>query len=112
MKTEVETTIRTVALAAGILPDRVEAGIAQMKDEPGTGPEPVLFLNELAKHPEIRMHPTMLWKLGVKSVSFSFGGRPRYRLQDVLIYLRSPECAAMREKLRQRRREREGGLPR
>lgn len=61
-------------------------------------------LKELGADPEVRLHPTFLWKLGIKSVSENFGGRPRYRLPRVLEYLKSPECAAVREELRRKRR--------
>lgn len=104
MKLEIETTIRTLAIADGIPIERVDAGLAAMKGSKGSESE-WLFLNELARHPQIRMHPTMLWRLGVKSVSESFGGRPRYQLSRVIEYLRSPEAAAIREELRRKRRE-------
>jgi len=109
MKMEIETTIRTLAISDGIPIERVDAGLAAMKGVEGSASE-WLFLNELARHPQIRMHPTMLWRLGVKSVSESFGGRPRYQLVRVVEYLRSPEAAAVREELRRKRRMLKGGI--
>lgn len=52
-------------------------------------------------------HYTSLARLQVQRVAISYGGRLRYRLSDVRTWLQSPECAAIREQLRQKRRERE-----
>ena len=53
-------------------------------------------------------HYTSLARLQVQKVGVSFGGRLKYRLEDVRRWLQSPECAAIREKLRLNRRQREG----
>ena len=50
-------------------------------------------------------HYTSLARLQVQRVGISFGGRRRYRLHDVRAWLQSPECAAIREELRRKRRE-------
>ena len=82
MQPELETAIRAIAISAGIPADKVDAGIAVMTGECKTDSDPPLFLHELARHPEIRMHATALWRLGVKSVSENLGGRPRYRFSE------------------------------
>jgi len=94
-------------------PERQQLGLraweaALRGDEVDAAPEGLHSLKEMGAHPEVRLHPTFLWRLGVKTVAESFGGRPRYRLSSVLAYLRSPACAAVREELRRERREREG----
>lgn len=90
-------------------PDRQQAGLrawaaALIGDVSQAASEGLLSLKELGAHPEVRLHPTFLWKLEIKSVSESFGGRPRYRLSPALAYLKSAECAAVREELRRKRR--------
>ena len=48
-------------------------------------------------------HYGSLSRLQVQKVGVSYGGRLSYRLSDVIRYLRSPECAAIREELRRQR---------
>ena len=62
-------------------------------------------LKEIAQR--LGKHPATLWRLGVPDncgESYS-GGRKVYLLQEVLVYLRSPACAARREELREARRK-------
>jgi hypothetical protein len=77
------------------------------RGDDGKAAEGLLLLKELGQHPEVRLHHTMLWKLGINAVSEDFGGRPRYRLSRALEYLRGPACAARREELRAKRKARE-----
>ena len=65
--------------------------------------EPLQNLTQISKI--VGHSPSHLWRLGVQAVDEGFGGRPRYRLSRVLDYLRSPECAARREELREARRK-------
>ena len=65
--------------------------------------EPLQNLTQISKL--VGHSPSHLWRLGVQAVDEGFGGRPRYRLSRVLEYLRSPECAARREELREARRK-------
>jgi hypothetical protein len=94
---------------AGLGEDSPELGrvAAIWRGDDGKAAEGLLLLKELGQHPEVRLHHTMLWKLGIKQVAEDFGGRPRYRLSRALEYLRGPQCAARREELRRKRQERE-----
>lgn len=84
---------------------RVDAILSGMQADAS---EELFTLRELGVHPKIRLDPTFLWKLGIKSVSESFvGGRPRYRLSAALAYLKSSECERRRNELREARRKRE-----
>jgi hypothetical protein len=70
--------------------------------------EPLLSLKELAAALGFK-HYTSIARLKVQTVGESLGGgRLRYRRSVAEAYLRSPECLAVREELRQARREQEG----
>ncbi len=70
-------------------------------------PEPRLSLNAISRL--LGKHPTQLWRLGVVDhCGESFGGgRKVYRIEEVLVYLRSPGCAQRREEIRAKRRAKE-----
>jgi len=95
-------------------PDRQQAGLrawaAALRGDAAIPQkyEPLLTLKGLSQHPEIALHPTMLWKLEIKAVAESLGGRPRYRVSRAIEYLKSPACAAVRAELRRKRRAQEG----
>lgn len=113
MKMDAITFESVARLHLAAEPQRQQLGLraweaALRGDTVNDAPEGLHSLKELGAHPEVRLHPTFLWRLGVKSVAESFGGRPRYRLSRVLNYLRSRECATIREEIRRKRREREG----
>jgi hypothetical protein len=77
-------------------------------EEPEPEEEALLSLKELADALGFK-HYTALHKLKIQRVGESWGGgRLRYRRSRAEAYLRSPECLAVREELRRRRREREG----
>jgi len=85
--------------------DAVEA--IRRGEEPEREEEPLLSLKELAKDLGFK-HYTALHKLKIQRVGESWGGgRLRYRRSRAVAYLRSPECMAVREKIRMKRRERE-----
>jgi len=109
MKPEIETTIRTLALADGIPAEHVEAGIAVMKKGAEQETQERLYtLKEVT--PLIGLHHYgSLSRLKIQRVGISFGGRLSYQLSDVRRYLLSPECAAIREELRRKRRMWKGG---
>jgi len=50
-------------------------------------------------------HYTSLARLEVQRVGISYGGRLRYRLEDVRRWLQSDECKAIRAERRRARRE-------
>jgi len=111
MKAEIETTIRTIAIAGGIPTDRVEAGIAAMKrGAEQEVHEPLFSLKEITPLVGLR-HYGSLSRLEIQRVGISFGGRLKYKLTDVRRYLLSPECIAIRAELRRKRREMKGGAP-
>lgn len=109
MKPEIETTIRTIAQSDGIPEERIDAGIAAMKM--GTEQEvqePLFSLKKIT--PLVGLgHYGSLSRLKVQRVGISYGGRLSYRLSDVVRYLRSSECTAIREELRRKRRMWKGG---
>lgn len=105
MKPEIEIAIRTIALADGIPAERVEAGIAAMKM--GTGyetQEPLYSLKKITPLVGFN-HYTSLSRLQIQRVGISYGGRLVYKMSDVVNYLRSPECAAIRAELKKKRKE-------
>lgn len=70
--------------------------------------EPLLSLKELANALGFK-HYTALSKLQIQRIGVSWGGgRLRYRRSRAEAYLKSPECMAVREELRRKRREQEG----
>lgn len=109
MKSEIETTIRTLALADGIPTERVEAGLATMKMGTEQETQELLYtLKEIT--PLVGLHHyASLSRLQVQRVGISYGGRLSYRLSDVRRYLQSAECATIRAELRRNRREMKGG---
>jgi hypothetical protein len=52
-------------------------------------------------------HYTSLARLKVQRVGISYGGRLRYRLEDVRRWLQSGECKAIREERRRARKARD-----
>ncbi|MBU0714157.1 MAG: hypothetical protein KJ964_02225 [Verrucomicrobia bacterium] len=105
MKPEIEIAIRTIALADGVPAERVEAGIAAMKMGAGyETQEPLYSLKKITPLVGYN-HCSFLHKLQIQRVGISYGGRLSYRLSDVVNYLRSPECAAIRAELKKKRRE-------
>ena len=105
MKPEIEIAIRTIALADGILAEHVEAGIAAMKMGAGyETQEPLYSLKKITPLVGYN-HYTSLSKLQIQRVGISYGGRLSYRLSDVVRYLRSPECTAIRAELKKKRQE-------
>ena len=68
--------------------------------------EPLLSLKEVAAVLGYR-HYSSLHRLRIQGVGESLGGRLRYRRSRVEAFLKSPECAAIREELREKRRKAE-----
>lgn len=74
----------------------------------GPDDEPLLSLKALAEALGFQSY-TALHKLGIQRVGESWGGgRKRYRRSVAEAYLRSPECMAVRDRIRRKRRERQG----
>ena len=102
-----EDCLKTHTLAP---PDRQREGLeawhaALTGGTPKHNEELRVSLKEIARR--LGKHPATLWRLGVPDncgESYS-GGRKVYLLQEVLVYLRSPACAARREELRGARRK-------
>ena len=91
------------------LPDNAPelARIAALRNGRNEGDEPLLSLRELAAALGFKSY-TSLHRLGVQRVGVNYaGGRLRYRKSAVEAYLRGPEAAAIRERLRAERREAE-----
>jgi hypothetical protein len=65
--------------------------------------EPLLTLREVGQ--AVRLGYSQLFRLGVPDAvaDRSFGGRPRYRLNEVEAFLRSPACQARRAAIRAER---------
>ena len=62
---------------------------------------PLRSLKETAKM--LGHHYTTLTRLGVQACGTSFGGRLRYDINTVRLYLMGPDCAARRKELKQKR---------
>ena len=98
-----------ITLLAG-LPDtdpRIEAVRRALLGDQTPAREPLLTLGEIGK--AVRLKYTQLFRLGVpeNAADRTYGGRPRYRLSEVEAYLRSPECQAVRERIRRERKQQE-----
>jgi len=98
-----------ITLLAG-LPDtdpRIEAVRRALLGDTSPAREPLLTLAEVGR--AVRLGFSQLFRLEVPAhaADRTFGGRPRYRLSEVEAYLRSPECQAVRERIRRERKQRE-----
>jgi hypothetical protein len=83
--------------------DSIRRGTEQTKPED----ERLYGLHELPPFFGLK-HYTSLARLQVQKVGISYGGRLRYRIDDVRRWLQSPECSLIREELRRKRRAQEG----
>ena len=82
--------------------EALEAGVRVLDGEKNETDEHFYTLKEVT--PLVGLHHYgSLSRLQVQKVGVSYGGRLSYRLSDVIRYLRSPECAAIREELRRQR---------
>jgi len=90
--------------------DRRAAAHAALTGNPQAAPaeEPTYSLHELPPFVGLA-HYTSLSRLQVQRVGISYGGRLRYRVSDVRRWLQSPECVAIRDELRRKRREQQAG---
>lgn len=105
MKSDIITWIAGLAEESEEL-KQLEA-IKEGLDSDNPDNEPLLSLKELSSILGFK-HYTALSRLGIQCVGESYaGGRLRYRRSRAEEYLKSPECMAVREKLRRTRRERE-----
>jgi hypothetical protein len=80
----------------------LKAFLAALTGQNETAPPRKRRMSLKAAAAEIGRHPSVLWRLGVVEncgESYS-GGRKVYDPDEIISYLKSPECAAKREQLR------------
>ncbi len=103
-----ELTNDLLAAVLAATPDRKAAALRTLRGEDGggegaakrTAPEPFVSQRELSRNVGISV-PT-LWRYRVPK--HELGGRPRFRVGEVLAYLESPEFKALAEELKATRR--------
>ncbi|MDD2459812.1 MAG: helix-turn-helix domain-containing protein [Kiritimatiellia bacterium] len=102
-----ELTNDLLAAVLAATPDRKSAALRALRGEVDDGgpakrvlPEPFVTQRELSRHLGLSV-PT-LWRYRVPK--HGLGGRPRFRVSEVLAYLESPEFKVIAEELKAERR--------